>query len=484
MRLLIYGGLIALFACTSKSGIEQPATLSSPPDSTTNISFVSDRTEVISMAVTSAPKESMQNRDHTLKHQTDIGENRATDLTIKSLLENLDTRPLQEHNITGSTDTTIHLQEGTIIKIPANAFITNTTGQVPNGKVRLIVKEYYSLSDILPANLTTTTKTEILETGGMLYLNAYTGTDTLALKKEIQIRFPYKEKIDGMQLFEGRRDTTGTMIWESLTGLESESGENNTFYAVAEEMPEFPGGYESFARYLRKNINYPRGDVRKGVEGTVYVSVVIDSNGQVTETTILKGLTESLNQAALNVFNSMPAWEPGRVAGKNVSVRMVFPVLFRLDGISFGSSELNKAFRKDLEKNLSDSVLQKADANIVSHYILSSSILGWINCDRFIDRNATTRFRVFIGEENNSDVKLIFQNYKAVLPGYFIDGYYQFDNVPVGEPVKVIAIRAKNDSLTLAINKTTISKSIYSDLNFNPVTVETLKQEIRKLNKH
>jgi TonB family protein len=487
IRLLIYGGLIALFACTSKPGIEEPTTISSLPDSTINTSFASDCTRVDSQAVTKILKEQKLKRASNPKAQSDITKNIPNRVTIKAILKEFDTKPLQEHKITGSCDTTIRLQEGTIIKIPSNAFIIKNTGQKPKGKVRLMVKEYYSLSDILFANLTTTTKTEIVETGGMIYINACAGTDTLALEKEVEIRFPFKDEIEGMQLFTGQRDTSSIMIWESFTEeLESATDYENSFYAIAEEMPSFPGGYENFISFLRKNIKYPSDARRKGLEGTVYVNIVINANGEVREKRILKGLNESLNQAALNAFNNMPAWEPGKVAGKNVNVKMVFPVNFRLDGISFTSSSqprttYNDDLRRDFEENLSDSVLQKANANVVSHYILSSSKLGWINCDRFITKTPQTRFKVFVGEGNNSDVKIIFENYKSVLPGYYVDGYYQFDNVPVGEPVTIIAIRAKNDNLMLAINKTIINNSIYSALNFKQVTVETLKEEMQKI---
>ncbi len=72
-------------------------------------------------------------------------------------------------------------------------------------------------------------------------------------------------------------------IWESLTEeLKSEIYENNSVYAIAEEMSRFSGRYESFIRFLRNNIKYPSDARRNGLKGTVYVNVVIDVNGEVT----------------------------------------------------------------------------------------------------------------------------------------------------------------------------------------------------------
>jgi TonB family protein len=320
IRLLIYGGLIALFACTTKPGIEEPTTVTSLPEPAINTSFPSDCTSVLSQAVRKILNEKKPKRVSHPKAQTYITKNFPNSLTIKAIFKEFDTKPFQEHKIMGSTDTTIYLQEGTIIKIPSNAFIIEKTGQKPRGKVRLLFKEYYSLSDILLANLTTTTKTETLETGGMIYINASSGSDTLALEKEIEISFPFTEKVEDMQLFTGERDTSDVLVWEIPLAEESdlETDDETGVIGIVEQMPVFPGGYESFVQFLRANIKYPSEARRKGLEGTVYVSIVIDADGDAGEKKVLKGLDKILDQAALDAFGNMPAWKPGKVAGKTL----------------------------------------------------------------------------------------------------------------------------------------------------------------------
>jgi TonB family protein len=487
VRLLICAALLALFTCTGKRQTKERLAIALLPDSATYTSSGSERFPRLDTKPASAllPEQDVR-RTPTRKSPSD-NPNIANDLQIKAILNGFDTKPFQEYQIDGSKDTALYLQEGTIIEIPSKAFAIKKNGRMPKGKVTFKIKEYYSLSDILLANLTTTTKTAILETGGMIYMTAYAGTDILALTKDVEIHFPFKNMIEGMQLFTGQRDASNIVMWESFAEELEETDEVNFADVIAEEMPGFPGGYESFINFLRKNTKYPSEARKKGQEGTVYVNLTIDANGAVAEKTILKGLNESLNQAALSAFDNMPTWKPGKIAGKNTSVKMVFPITFRLDGITFTSpsqpgTTYNEDLRKDFENSLSDSVLQNSDANTVSHFIMRSSKLGWINCDRFITKTPQTNFRVFIGEENNADVKVIFDNYKSVLPGRYVEGYYQFANVPVGEPVTILAIRAGNEHLMLAINKTIINSSTYSALNFKQVTVEALKQEMQKLN--
>jgi hypothetical protein len=67
------------------------------------------------------------------------------------------------------------------------------------------VTEYYKLSDILLANLSTVSNGKHLETGGMLFIEAKKGAIELELKdnKPIDISFPTKNKKQGMQLFSG-----------------------------------------------------------------------------------------------------------------------------------------------------------------------------------------------------------------------------------------------------------------------------------------
>jgi len=51
-------------------------------------------------------------------------------------------------------------------------------------------------------------------------------------------------------------------------------------YALGEHVPEFPGGIDKFARYLRKNFRLPDG--AEDIKGRVIVSFVIEKDGSVT----------------------------------------------------------------------------------------------------------------------------------------------------------------------------------------------------------
>jgi len=56
-------------------------------------------------------------------------------------------------------------------------------------------------------------------------------------------------------------------------------------FTVVEEAPSFPGGDESRIKYLQNNIKYPEMARESGIQGTVYVTFVVEIHGTVTKVT-------------------------------------------------------------------------------------------------------------------------------------------------------------------------------------------------------
>ena len=101
-------------------------------------------------------------------------------------------------------------------------------------------------------------------------------------------------------------------------------------YEVADKMPEFPGGMTGLMQHLSKNIRYPAEAHTNNIQGRVVVSVIINTEGKVTNAKIVQGVAPSLDAEALRVTGTMPDWIPGTKDGKPVNVKYTFPVVFRL----------------------------------------------------------------------------------------------------------------------------------------------------------
>jgi TonB family protein len=96
-------------------------------------------------------------------------------------------------------------------------------------------------------------------------------------------------------------------------------------FMVVEEMPEFPGGYPAMKTFLKENLKYPEGTTNEGV---VYVSMVIDKDGSVTDTKILRGVDAKLDAAAARAVSMLPKWKPGMQNGMAVRTRFNIPFNF------------------------------------------------------------------------------------------------------------------------------------------------------------
>lgn len=98
----------------------------------------------------------------------------------------------------------------------------------------------------------------------------------------------------------------------------------------ADEMPEFPGGELALRKFVAQSIKYPVIAQESGIEGKVIVTFIINTNGEVTDVRIFRGVNSSLDNEALRVVRKLPRWKPGKQNGKAVRVNYNVPINFVL----------------------------------------------------------------------------------------------------------------------------------------------------------
>jgi len=101
-------------------------------------------------------------------------------------------------------------------------------------------------------------------------------------------------------------------------------------YTVVEETPEFPGGDDARIAFVNSNIVYPPEARKQGIQGTVYITFVVEPDGSITEAKVLRGVGGGLDEAALEVVKKMPKWKPAKVKGEPVPVQFNMPIKFKL----------------------------------------------------------------------------------------------------------------------------------------------------------
>ncbi len=100
-------------------------------------------------------------------------------------------------------------------------------------------------------------------------------------------------------------------------------------YDFVKDKPSFPGGNEKLICFINHNRQYPQEAYRRGIQGRVICSFVVNIDGSVSDISVLKGVEPSLNREAVRIIASMPEWTPGKIDGRPVPVRVVWPVPFR-----------------------------------------------------------------------------------------------------------------------------------------------------------
>ncbi|MGZ3905092.1 MAG: energy transducer TonB, partial [Bacteroidia bacterium] len=82
---------------------------------------------------------------------------------------------------------------------------------------------------------------------------------------------------------------------------------------VLPSMPDWP-------KILRENLTYPNEARMAGISGKVVINFIIDEEGKIIQTKILKHVAGGCDEEALRVIKLMPKWNPGKMGGKPVKV--------------------------------------------------------------------------------------------------------------------------------------------------------------------
>ena len=99
-------------------------------------------------------------------------------------------------------------------------------------------------------------------------------------------------------------------------------------FAQEEKLDKYPepvGGIEA----MIKNVVYPVSAKEAGIQGKVFVKALIDEQGNVTETSILKSVNEDCDKAALDAIKKTK-FTPGFKDNKPVKAEITIPVMFKL----------------------------------------------------------------------------------------------------------------------------------------------------------
>ena len=131
----------------------------------------------------------------------------------------------QKFQINADSDNIITGKNGTQFFVPKNSFI-NADGELVNGKVDIELIEVLSVADFIKTNLQTVSNGQPLQSEGMVYIDAKSSGQQVALAtdKRIQIELPNINKIptaSDIKIFSGNYDTSGNINWTESGKIEN-----------------------------------------------------------------------------------------------------------------------------------------------------------------------------------------------------------------------------------------------------------------------
>jgi protein TonB len=88
--------------------------------------------------------------------------------------------------------------------------------------------------------------------------------------------------------------------------------------------------YAAIKNFVQSNTKYPSVCRELGVEGTVWLTFVIDKNGDVVEIEEVKSPHSALTKAAISGLSKLPKLNPGTQRLNPVAVKLEIPVRFML----------------------------------------------------------------------------------------------------------------------------------------------------------
>lgn len=119
---------------------------------------------------------------------------------------------------------------------------------------------------------------------------------------------------------------TGNDLLTGQDGVETDEA-----FFIVEVMPAFKGGdINKFREWVMKRTNYPQAAIDNRIQGKVYLTFIVETDGSVSNVTIVKGVDPLIDVEAVRTIQSSPKWSPGLQRGQPVRVRYSMSLSFSL----------------------------------------------------------------------------------------------------------------------------------------------------------
>lgn len=121
------------------------------------------------------------------------------------------------------------------------------------------------------------------------------------------------------------------MVSTASANIADAQNPDSDVFTLVEVAPVYIGGQTAMIQFLSKNLQYPAEAMGKNVQGTVYVSFIVEKDGSISNVVLKRDIGSGCGEEAVRVVKMMPKWTPGKQKGKAVRTQFILPVSFKLN---------------------------------------------------------------------------------------------------------------------------------------------------------
>jgi TonB family protein len=96
------------------------------------------------------------------------------------------------------------------------------------------------------------------------------------------------------------------------------------------EMAAPEEGRKAFNEYLKNQLQYPQAAIENKIEGKVTVQFFVETNGQLTDFKVVKGIGYGCDEELIRLIKQGPKWTPSLKNGISVRERVKVRLRFVL----------------------------------------------------------------------------------------------------------------------------------------------------------
>ena len=420
----------------------------------------------------------------------------------------------QQYCINPTRDTVLVGEQGTILYFKANSIA------VPKGIdtcVVICLTEMFRKSDMILNNVTTLANGKILESQGMIKVEAKVGGASLDLNKgsDYIVMIPTDTIVPGLSVFNGDeahdmlnwlvntnadlRNFTPEMLigcgdWlcgylQGCSRCKYMFNKPANFFCRCKRVDEgFRGifsnaqhqrnrSFRNCQRILRKTERQNRKIDRQIKKGNFNPTAFtgIDTNSPTIDYSFDRC------QRIIDLFKK---YGVDNIAALVDAINQPMYEKYGVTNINDLKEALRKEEQEKKEARLRDMEFKYNDKNIsfedLNYYIYNQNALGWSNIDKIIGNNNQVEFKVNLNASEDTNVKLVFKNVRSVVPAFIKNGKYVFEKIPGGMEATLIIIQYKNDKVYMAFQDITTSNDKI-EVEFKEYTLEELKAKLKEL---